>query len=58
MAYRMIGVLTSVAQVLAHLCDTPNLTAVVVTAANPRKDPGGVHMQRLSQVLAAALPAV
>ncbi len=50
--------LDTAARILEHLCDTSNLTAVVVTEANPRKDPGGVHMQRLSHIIAAALPIV
>ena len=42
-------------RVLTHLCNTPQLAALIVTEANPRRDPDGVYMPRLSQLISMTL---
>ncbi|MGB8362193.1 MAG: arginase family protein [Acidimicrobiia bacterium] len=42
-------------RVLTHLCSTPQLAALIVTEANPRRDPDGIYMQRLSQLISMTL---
>lgn len=50
------GVTLDVAtQVLTTLCAHPHLVAVVITEANPRRDPTGTHITRLSHSIATAL---
>lgn len=44
-------------ETLKHLCATPRLAALVITEANPRRDPNHVYLPQLARLIAAALDA-
>lgn len=44
-------------EILKHLCATPRLAALVVTEANPRRDPNCVYLPQLARLIADAANA-